>query len=201
MINRNNVQEGVNVINEVNGDGDRLLAIIDEFERNLWLKHPENPRISQGQTMLNKADRAVNIFVNWAKDGGFTEGVMVQMVKEFNVLALRLSSLILDLNGKGKIVIVPSKRNYLYAGKSILLGTLKELSSYSNIENKMKSDELLGILRSYVAGKADDSCQDILEFRLINVLIVFLTLFIDDRQTISFISQLFLNQEQLILNN
>lgn len=181
---------------EMNEYSQRIHSMVDEYETLLWFRHPENPRLRQGQTMADKVEKSKDIFIEKVSSGEFHEGAMRSMEREFNLLNLRLAYLILDLRARKEVVLVPSKRGYLYLGKPLLVGTLENLINYENLEDEGTSNNLLKLLTD-ISEKAGEDCESILEFRIVNILIMFLTLFTADKQTISFLSQLLLTQEHI----
>lgn len=189
-----NVQEVIH--SEVNEFGQRVLSIIDEYETLLGLKHPENPKLESGETMETKIERSKVIFIEKVKTGSFGENHLKSMERDFSLLNLRVAHLVLDLKARREVVLVPSKRNYLYTGKVALLDTFEQLVEYENLADEIAVHELIKKLTE-IATKADNNCENILEFKIVNILIMFLTLFTTDRQTISFLAQLVLTQEDI----
>lgn len=181
---------------DASNGGLRLISIIEEYERILMLNCAENPIMDSDGHMIDKVNKATRLFVEKFEDKQYLNSELVNLINQFSVLGLRLGNLILDLIGKREVVLLPSKRNYLYMSKAILMGTLENMVEHKKIADPNISSEALKVFTT-IAEKADSNSQVVLEFRIINILIIFLTIFIDDRQTISFLSYLMKTQEEI----
>lgn len=176
--------------------GYTLVTAIREYEGLLGLRHPENPPLKEGQTMAHKVEIATDLFMDKATRGEIDGAYLSKMSRELNMLTWRLASISFNLTSYGEIVLLPSKRNYLYAGEDTLMGILEDLIPYKNLSDPNITNRALKTLIEQVAKKADKSCEGLMEFRIINILIVSLRVFIEDRQTISFLAQLMVRQEE-----
>lgn len=181
-------------------NGRRLISIIDEYERLLGLTYISNPLVTMTENMITRTALSTKYFINKFGGSEYNNPEMVKLINSLTLLALRLSNLILDLIGNDEVILLPSKRNYLYIGKPVLLKIFEDLTLYKKLADPTTINTALGHLRES-ASHTDADCQFILEFRLLNILIMFLTIFPNDKQTISFISLLMSTQEKISMGN
>ena len=169
-----------------------LNSIVSEYEKLLFLNHPENPPLKAGETMIRKVNRALELFIKYA-DTISEDTSLLKMSEELNLQTLRLANLCLHLKASKEVMLLPAKRNYLYCGKP-LIDILGELQFYRTLDGPV--DEIINILK-YASEQAGEDCQDLLEFRIINILIISLQLLIEDKKTICFLAQLLVSQDKL----
>lgn len=181
---------------ELSASAYALLGIVREYERLTCLLHPENPVMYEGENMLNKVNVAMRIFQERATNGEINQKSLIDLGTDLTVSTLRLSNLVLHLNAQREIVLLPSRRRFLGIGGTELRLTLENLVEYNRISDNIISEQCMESLRS-ISGKADRSCEGLMEFRIVNILIILLTLLPDDKQSISYLSQLMLSQWDL----
>jgi hypothetical protein len=181
-------------------NGLKLIYIVDEYERLMKLRGKDNPPLKPGQKMIEKVELAKLHFIEEVKTNKFGENQMEDLVKGSTMLSPWLAQLTLELIGKDEIVLVPAKRNYMYIGQLRLINLLDNLVKHDKISNLTSSGQCLKELVD-IASKADYDCQLILEFRLINILIMFLGIFTDAKESISFIAYLMKTQQEISMGH
>lgn len=174
-----------------------LERVVQNFEDALYITNVHNISYSDEiKTLADKLNFTMDILVSKVERSNDQDKLVTQITKDLNFASMNLAYLVLSAETKESIVLIPSMDDYMTMGETLFNDTMEHLSGRS-IYNQANSEEMAQRIIN-VLDKVSIEKEDKIEYKLLTILSILISLFNMDRENINFIAKLYLSQDSMI---